>query len=408
MKLLINAKPLVPPLTGIGHYTAQLSRYLLESGELNDAWATRNGRGYSRIELQAMLCALDQRTEQQEKRAGWKHRLVTRIKNVIALMPFSRQLYTTMVHQWVRLSPWMRFDDNCLYWEPGSFCLPLQYRCILTVYDLSHIVYPQHHPADRVALLNARLEPGLRSAAHIVAISEFTKSELIRFFSLPASSISVVEPGVADEYYVVPEVVRLSAVRREYSLPDRFVLFVGTVEPRKNIAGLLTAFINLPPDLRKRFPLVLVGARGWLSEALERDLVPLIRAGEVIRLGYVTQEDLPVIYRLADLFAYTSFYEGYGMPVAEAMASGTAVLTSDCSSMPEVARGAARLVNPADTAAITAQLQELLTDQPLRDSMAQAGQVIAEQYRWHCSGRKMLDVLKSVASVQVNDSQAEV
>jgi glycosyltransferase involved in cell wall biosynthesis len=185
-------------------------------------------------------------------------------------------------------------------------------------------------------------------------------------------------------------------VRRRYDLPERFVLFVGTLEPRKNLMRLVQAYAGLPASVRRHVSLVIAGGPGWLSETLRREVAERGLADRVRFIGYVRDEDMAPLYSLATVFAYPSLYEGFGLPVLEAMACGVPVLTSNVSSLPEVAGGAAVLVAPTDVDAIADGLTQLLDDTALAAKLVARGLEWSTNFSWDRCARETLAVYESV------------
>jgi alpha-1,3-rhamnosyl/mannosyltransferase len=180
-------------------------------------------------------------------------------------------------------------------------------------------------------------------------------------------------------------------------------LAVSTLEPRKNLPRLLMAYARLPEALRARHPLALVGAKGWLNAELEQHLAPLERTGQLRRLGYVSQEDLPALYAGAHAFAYPSLYEGFGLPLLEAMASGAPALSSRCSSLPEVAGAAALLIDPEDLDALTAGLERLLDDAPWRVQARARGLEQARRFSWERCVEDTVAVYRGLPEAAADD-----
>jgi len=238
------------------------------------------------------------------------------------------------------------------------------------------------------------LPVAIRRARALIAISDATRSELELRFPRARGSATVAYPA-ADPLFTPAPSPEDPAVLARHGISRPFVLVAGTLEPRKNIPRLIEAFAGLQEAERRGWTLVLVGARGWeidetfASVAAHSDLVKT--------LGYVADDELAALYRQADVFSYVSLYEGFGIPVLEAMQSGTAVLTSSVSSMPEVGGDAARYADPLDVRDIRRGLAELLGDAELRGRCAQAGIVRAGAFRWDETARRVLDVLERIA-----------
>jgi len=394
MNLITNVSPLLPPLTGIGHYTRQLLLELLAMPEVGDVKGVSALRWHDRDAVARMLIdvAASNDGDSEEKAASSRHK--EKLLDLGRKIPFARRLKRSLEQRTAQ-----KMSSQCedyIYWEPNYTLLPLDNPSAVTVHDLSHIHFPQYHPKERVDILHRTLEESLQRATRVIAVSEYTRQDIARHFSVPIGDIDVVSPAVCNSFRVKAGESDLAQVRKKYKLPNSYLLSVATLEPRKNILGLVKAFSQLPQASRQAFPLVLVGTKGWLTEELEQALDPLLRKGEAVRLGYVDQADLPVIYAGATCMAYVSFFEGYGMPVAEAMTTGTPVLTSAVSSMPEVAAGATLLVDPHDVASIAESLQRLIEDESLRTQLSEAGLEASQSYTWSNSAQRLLSVLQQV------------
>lgn len=264
-----------------------------------------------------------------------------------------------------------------------AFAGPLFSRApqVVTVYDLSFIHYPDRLPAARRYYL--RLFTGLtcRRARRVIAISESTAQDVAARFGLPRSRIDVALPGVEPRFRPLPVDV-VTDFRRQKGLPERFLLFVGTLEPRKNLPLLLRAYAALPAADRDAVHLVLGGGRGWMDgeifETIER-----AGLGATVHLpGYLADSELPAWYNAADAFVYPSVFEGFGLPVVEAMACGKPVIAADTSSLPEAAGDAGCLLPPDDEAAWTAALARAIHDSIWRAEAGARAQAHAAHFTW--------------------------
>jgi glycosyltransferase involved in cell wall biosynthesis len=236
------------------------------------------------------------------------------------------------------------------------------------------------------------LHVAVRQARVLLAISEATRNELVERFPR-AGSRTRITPLAADARF---DTKGEPGERDRLGVERPFVLALGTIEPRKNLERLIQAYVGLPEALRQRFELCLAGATGWKTG-------PILELAEqhrdsVRRLGYVADEDLPALYRSAELFVYPSLAEGFGLPVLEAMQSGTAVITSNVSSMPEVGGDAARYVNPRDVTDIRTALQELLSDDAKRAELAARGPAQAARFSWHRTAEETLTAIEAAAA----------
>lgn len=393
MRLIVNITPLLSPLTGIGHYTHQLVDKLQTADVVEDIRGVSPLRWYDHTQLVELLQPQAE-TKTNDPAVGKKRPNSQLLMNVAKKVPYARKVRQMLQQRTVRKQA--NHFTNYLYWEPNYTLLPIENPAINTVHDLSHIHYPQFHPAERVKLLDQQLEASLHRAERLIAVSEYTRQDMMDQFGLSADKIDIVSPAVSDSFRCEFTPSEIAEVKNVYGLPHQFILSVATLEPRKNIEGLIKAFSTLPSKTRKTYPLVLVGARGWLNASLEKLLEPMLARNEVLRLGYVDQSHLPIIYAAATVTAYVSFFEGFGMPVAESMAAGTPVITSNNSSMPEVANGAALLVEPENTESIREALANVLSDEDLQQSMIQRGRLSSSGYTWSASADNLLSALSTL------------
>ena len=261
-----------------------------------------------------------------------------------------------------------------------AFAGPLVSSCptVVTVHDLSFLFYPHRFRLLRRSYLRVFTRMSVRRARRVIAVSESTKQDLVKIYGISPAKIDVVHNGVDTSFQPLPA-DQVAAFRQQKGLPDRFVLFVGTLEPRKNVVGLIEAYAKLP---KGRPPLVLVGGKGWFYDEIFARVEALELTGEVRFAGFVPAEELPLWYNAADLFVYPSIYEGFGLPPLEAMACGTAVITSNASSLPEVVGAAGQMVDPADADALADAMARVLGRKELKEQMQSAGLVQAAEFSW--------------------------
>jgi glycosyltransferase involved in cell wall biosynthesis len=264
---------------------------------------------------------------------------------------------------------------------------------VAVVYDMVAFD-PEVRPRLRSRLIErATIAPALRRAAALAAISESTRRDLLARFPAAAGK-AVTVPLAADEEFR-PEGEGDEAVLGRHDLEPGYLLAIGTLEPRKNLTRLIQAFASVPADARAGVRLVIVGATGWETD---ETFAAIAGHRELVRtLGYVPDAELPALYRGAKLFCYPSLYEGFGLPVLEAMSCGTPVITSGVSSLPEVGGDAAEYVDPRDPADIARALEELLADGERREELARRGLVAAARFSWERTTRETLALLESAA-----------
>ncbi len=279
-----------------------------------------------------------------------------------------------------------------LFHSPNFILPPVRRaKSLLTVHDLSFIRHPQGAVDKLRRWLNKVVPRSVARADHILADSHSTKADLIEIFGVEPGRITVVGAGVEDRFRPVTEEATKEAVRRRYRLPPhKFILGLGTLEPRKNFTGLIAAFNHAP--VRETHHLVIAGGKGWLYDDIFAAAAASPVSERIHLIGFVADEDLPTLYSLADLFAYPSHYEGFGIPVIEAMACGTPVVCADNSSLPEVAGSSALQVPATDTSALAEALQRLTTDAGLRQQAIAAGFTQAKTFSWPAAAARLLAV----------------
>ncbi|MCS7219935.1 MAG: glycosyltransferase family 1 protein [Anaerolineae bacterium] len=276
-------------------------------------------------------------------------------------------------------------------WQPA--------RSVVTVHDLGYRRYPEAHPWQQRWYLEWSTWWNARTATHVLADSQATRDDLIATYDMDPGRITVVYPGRNESIARVDNPARWAVVRARYGIGPHYVLYVGTLQPRKNLIRLIQAFARLcarhqdiPPDLE----LVLAGQPGWLSEAILAEPRRLRIEHRIRFPGYVDDADLPALISGALVYAYPSLHEGFGFPVLEAQACGVPVLTSTVSSLPEVAGDAAWLVEPIDVDAIADGLHRLLTDEWLRAQLITRGYRNVQRFSWAQTARQVLNVLEEV------------
>lgn len=306
----------------------------------------------------------------------------------------------TFTRLWDRLRiplPAEWFVGDIDVFHSPNFTLPPLRRAIgvVTVHDLSFLRVPECADPGLRAFLADAVPAAVKRAHHVLADSENTRRDLIELLDAPPDKITVVPAGVDPTFCRVKDEARLQDVRVRYSLPERFILSVGRLEPRKNFPRLIAAYALLRERLDPPHHLVIAGGRGWLDDEI---LAAPERYGVedwVHFPGFVADEDLPALYSLADLFAFPSLYEGFGIPPLEAMACEVPTIVADNSSLPEVAGDAALLVPATDVDALAAALERGLTDAEWRSGAIRAGRRQAERYTWEAAARSLLRAYES-------------
>lgn len=292
---------------------------------------------------------------------------------------------------WEQLAwPWLAARHKIDLLHSMAFVTPWLSRCpaVVTVFDLSFMHFPKAFPAAQRWYLASQTARSVQRARRVITISESGRQDVHRFFDVPLAQIDVVYPGVDAVYRPLPP-EEIAAFRERQDLANRFVLHVGTLQPRKNIPTLIEAFAQAaPPDVM----LVLVGGKGWLFDQIFGRVQALGLQNRVRFTGYVPDEELPLWYNAASVLAFPSLYEGFGMPVVEAMAGGTPVVAANSSSLPEAVGEAGLLFDPQNGAELADRLTAVLHNPDLAATMRTKGLAQAQKFSWEKAGRETAEV----------------
>lgn len=379
MHVILSVQSIHPPLTGIGRYAFELAQRLPLQQDVETLRLMSGPRQIANVESLVTGPSTLQK-----------------IKRWVPFKPLLRRLYYAGRNAG-SAQALTSLGQHYVYHEPSYILGPYDGPSVATVHDLSHMHYPEFHPASRVEYLSRELPRTIERATHLITVSEFVRQEMIDILGISPDKVTAVLNGV-DERFVPMSPAQTLAVRRRYELDDvDYLLVVATLEPRKNLGRLLSAYAGLPEAVRRRHPLVVVGARGWRDEALNQQLERMIATGDVRKLGYVHDDDLPALYAGAHSFTYPSVYEGFGLPVLEAMACGIPVMTSQASSMPEVLGDTGLAVDPLDVDAMREGLRKLLEDDEFRAFSAKAGPQRAKGLGWDKCVAETVQVYRKIA-----------
>ena len=270
-------------------------------------------------------------------------------------------------------------------------------KVILTVYDLVVELFPETMEEKNRELLRKEMHRSIKRADHIITISNSAKEELVKILGINEDKIDIVSPGVNYDIFnarINTDIKKI--VKQKYNLPDEYILYLGTLEPRKNISSLIKAFINLKKEKKILEKLVIVGKKGWNYENIYKIIHDNNMEDEIIFTGYVDENEKPAIYQMSKLFVFPSLYEGFGIPVLESMASGVPVIVSNTSSLPEVVEDAAILVDPQKVKDIETSIYKVLTNKELRIELIEKGLKQSKKFTWENSANKLCEIYDKV------------
>jgi len=280
-------------------------------------------------------------------------------------------------------------DQPDVFFAPSFFEINYGLKApqVVTIHDLTTFLYPLHRGTEVSTRLSKRAKEAAQMATKIITLSRSAAFDAEKFLEVPYSKIEVIYPGLSD-------LAKPSSNLPEGLEPKSYLLYVGTIEPRKNLVGLLRSYEMLPEKLQKKYPLVIVGAKGWNTGKIWRVLKSLKSKENIKFMGFLPDPILAKLYQEAAVFVYPSFYEGFGLPVLEALGDGVPVVTSNCSSLPEVTEEAAVLIDPADNKSIARAIQRLLGDSSARSDLGKKGKIQARKFSWEKAAKETLRVLE--------------
>lgn len=306
----------------------------------------------------------------------------------VRVIPFPR-MWTHLRLSWEMF----RFPPDVLFVPAHVLPLIRPRRTVVTVHDLGYVKFPEAHPVVQRAYLALSTWWNVRVASHVVADSKATRADIITRYRVDPGKVTVVYPGVDEALNPVKDREQIEAAKTRYGIEGRYFLYLGRLQPRKNLSTLVTSFNELLPELASDFRLVLAGKVGWMTEALFSQITGLGLENRVILPGYVADTDKAALLSGAEAFLFPSLYEGFGLPVLEAQSCGCPVMTSTTSSLPEVAGDSALLVDPADGRAITGAMRRLAADSDLRRALSAAGQRNVCRFSWASSAQELLRII---------------
>ena len=372
MRIAFDGTTLTPGRTGVGYYTEHLLQHLAREVEhTGDEIVVVSNKP---IDTQRPLPA--------HVRVHEGHRFPVRIG-------------------WMQMRAARALDvlrPDVAHFTNGMIPFGTPVSTIVTIHDMSLRLYPQCHPMRRLLLNRPLMHLAIRDAASIVTVSDSARRDLLRLHGVAPDRVSVVHEAASPAFRPIDDRAELDRVRIQYRLPPQFILYVGTIEPRKNLCRLVDA-LALARARGVPHHLVCVGPYGWSSRDLSGRIERLGLKDVVHFTGYARFEDLPAIYNLGDFFVFPSLYEGFGLPVVEAMASGIPVITSNTSSLGEIAGDAAETVDPANTTAIADALVRLSRDHDRRRELVERGRRRSQMFSWTQTAKEMLAVYHRAAGL---------
>lgn len=363
MDIILSTDAIRQPLTGIGRYTSQLAWQLTQRRDIGEIWFSHGEKLLRHIP----------EPRRQSTAVAW-------LRNGFCKYGPLLDAYRK-IHSFGKAGS-IRHLNNAVYHGTNYYLPKFAGRSVVTIHDISVFKLPDCHREDRVKFLRKETALALRRAAAVITVSEFSKREIMAQFNWPAERIYVTPLASAGIFYPRPDTELTPLLKPSRLLPGGYCLYVGTVEPRKNLGVLLDAYERLPAYLRGLFPLVIAGHSGWNNRALLDRIRRAAREGWLRYPGFVPDSLLPALFAGARLFVFPSFYEGFGLPVLEAMSSGVPVICADTASLPEVAGNAAAMFAPQDTERLASLIAMGLENREWRAAARENGLRQAARFSW--------------------------
>ncbi len=373
--LVIDTTSLMSKLTGIGRYTYEVAKEL----QVDERFDCSYFYGYYSKNLISHTSA-----------PGLKS-----IKSLIVKNSFVKKFARKLLIIFSKVFA-SKFD---LYWVPNF--IPLDGikadKIITTIHDFSFHLHPKWHPREMIDYFHDNFYKNIQKSDWLITGSEFSKNEIVEYLGFDRKKITVIYHGVDTNLYKYYDESFLQGTKKKLHLKENFILFVGSIEPRKNLLNLLKAYRLLSNDIKEKYSLVLVGFKGWKNSEVMKEIEK--EKKHVRYLGYLNDDELAHVYNLATLFVYPSLYEGFGIPPLEAMASGTATIVSNVASLPEVCGDASLYIDPNDIEDIAKKIDMLLLDNDLQNKLIQKGIERVKKFTWEKSALKHKEVFEKVLSI---------
>lgn len=366
--IIVNAIPLRGPMNGI-------SRYI--NGIFNELGSNKG------LDLEFFYGTYF--SKKLENDEAISPRLLSVAKNIPFYYSFRELYVSTAIRSKVK-------NKKCIYHNPNFISYKLDAPIVTNIHDISFIKHPEYHPKKRVDFLTSHIKKSIDISDFIITDSNFIREEIIDYFRISSDRVVSIPLAVSGNFRKLEPKHSKLLLSKHGLFYKKYFLSVSTIEPRKNIISAINAYVKLPSKIQEKYPFVLVGVDGWLNSEFYSLINPLLSSKKIILLGHVKEEALAILYSGAKIFVYPSIYEGFGLPILEAFASGTPVITSNTSSIPEIASESALMVSPMDIDAIYNGLMSITSSSSYERKLINQGLKNAKKYTWSNAADKTLKI----------------
>lgn len=388
MKVILGCDPLLMPLTGIGYYTKNLGAFLLEHSDVQELLLYAHGKFFEQ-EL------IDSKTLSKSSNTALNAPFLSNVRTRLSQNKAMVRLYERVIPHINKIR--LNKHKHSIFHSPNFLMPDFQGKTVVTIHDLSTLFFSEFHPKARVEFVNNAILQATKRADIILTDSTFVKNELVDTFNISSDRVRDLHLGASKEFRSRNEIECADILKSLKFSYKKYFLFVSTFEPRKNILKLLNAYSDFRKVYPAGYPLLLAGSNGWKNKEVFSVLNELEEKGWVKYLGYVTDCTLAILFSGARALLFPSIYEGFGLPVLEAMQSGTAVMTSQNSSMSEIAENAAILIDPSSEQSILDGILELFSnDDKVRD-LQQKGLERASCFSWEKYGEEVVSLYRELS-----------
>lgn len=396
MKVLINITSIKHPLTGIGYYTLHILKTLLD--QKVDVIGLLSGSFLRVDQLNELIDSFNNKESVINK-----HNLISNVKKqaieMIRTLPYMYYIKKHFIQSCISLQLNKLANEGYVYFEPNYIPFKFNGPILTTIHDLSFLTFPEFHPPQRVAHLKKNIVHSINRSSTVIVDTDFILNEMHQHFPISKGKTSTVHLAVSTDFRPLLQsecIVTLQKFNLSY---QKYILSVATLEPRKNLKRLVMAYKLLPIEIRNEYPLVLVGNHGWKNSDLMKESSSLIENKQIIISGHVSDVDLKTLYAGANLFVYPSLYEGFGLPVLEAMASGIPVITSGNGATAEVSGNSAIHIDPYSEQDICNAIQMIISNERLRLDLIEKGFKRSRDFKWEYTTKKVLKHLSLLSTI---------